>query len=94
MDFDRERRYAAEYNQTPHHKTSVPKESVDHERLLLETAWREFRPTEGSLIGPRSDPGLSFVQEPLPVSCLTSRCPVVSGVVHAEHRLDAEDRLS
>jgi|ERR1700759_3677583 hypothetical protein len=35
MDFDRERRYAAEYNQTPHHKTSVPKESVDHERLLL-----------------------------------------------------------
>jgi hypothetical protein len=33
MDIDGERRYAAEYNQTPHHKTSVPKESVDHERL-------------------------------------------------------------
>ena len=90
MDFDRERRYAAEYNQTPHHKTSVPKESVDHERLLLETAWHEYRPTESSLI----NPGLSFVQAPLPVSCLTSRRPVVSGVAHAEHWLNAEDRLS
>jgi hypothetical protein len=64
------------------------KESVDHERLLLETAWHEYRPTESSLI----NPGLSFVQAPLPVSCLTSRRPVVSGVAHAEHRLDAEDR--
>src|SRR3984957_2995262 len=92
MDFDPERRYAAEYGQTPHHKTSIPKEIVNHERLLLETSWHEYRPTESSLIDPRSDPGLSFVQAPLPVSCLTSRCPVVSGVAHAEHRLDAEDR--
>jgi hypothetical protein len=71
MGFDRERRYAAEYDQTPRDKTSVPKESVDHERLLLETAWHEYRPTEGGLIDPRSDPsGLTFVQDQFPVSCL------------------------
>ena len=52
MGFDCERRYAAEYDQTPRDKTSVPKESVDHERLLLETAWLEYRPTEGGLTGP------------------------------------------
>jgi hypothetical protein len=67
MGFDGERRYAAEYNQTPRDKTSVPKESVDRERLLLETAWHKYRPTEGDLMGARSDPrGLTFVQEQFP----------------------------
>jgi len=31
MGFDRERRYAAEYDQTPRDQTSVPKESVEHD---------------------------------------------------------------
>ena len=70
MGFNRERRYAAEYNQTPRDKTGVPKESVDHERLLLKTAWHEHRPTEGGLIGPAAIRAASLLcGEQFPVSC-------------------------
>jgi hypothetical protein len=31
MSFDHERRHAAEYDQNPNRKASVPKECVDHE---------------------------------------------------------------
>jgi hypothetical protein len=41
MSFDQERRHAAEYDQNPNRKASVPKECVDHEcDSSVETAYK------------------------------------------------------